>query len=575
MSDNQNHDANEASGEFETLTSLLNDYKSTTKSDKSSKPNRNNNNNRKTQTNKSNNKKDKGKKKISLYKRKNDNEPNDNQEDEKDDSENPNSEYLHIENDVNSLESAPHQSSSSHSIPAIKKPSHPANNIIKQMMDGSSSDQDLGEDSDLNSEDSMDESSSLVSHISIERNLMPEVVNNNSDLNHHVNQGFNYGGLSTAINHNNNNNKINNDKSNGNSDEEQSQFSNIEFPDVLPEVPKNISPNARSSTRSSTTNSINGDLPRSIGDQINKSQPTTIKQFPSIQPKVQRKSVPGQNFGIAPLTVVTYNVWYNRKHMGSRTRGLIEHLMNSSKYKPDLINLQEVTAKSYSLIETALNDDYFLFEILGEPPNVLPYSNLIALNRSTIEIVDETLTGYDFNSQMGRKLLVCQVMHKSTGIKFHILNAHLESFQENWSYRKDQMESIIRLIKGEKIRNFILVGDFNICNPTEPIETQIRLSGYSDAWVDIGSPESLKFTYDHSLNDYVKEKTALQLCDNGPKQNFPKKPSRLDRILYKFKDHKIKTTKMKFLGVVKPNPSDHFGLLVEFMLKSSSSSDRL
>ena len=197
---------------------------------------------------------------------------------------------------------------------------------------------------------------------------------------------------------------------------------------------------------------------------------------------------------------------------------------------------------------------YHLFEIFGQPP--LPYSNLIAFRRETIELVGNDLTSYDFDSQMGRKLMVCQVKLKETGTIFHVLNAHLESLSGNWKYRKDQMESIYRLIKGEKINNFILTGDFNICHDHEPIETQIRLYGWSDAWREMGSPQSIKYTYD-SLNN-----------PHAFKKGEPKYQSRLDRILYKFKDDQIVITKFKFLGYKEPFISDHYGILSEFMIKA-------
>lgn len=313
-----------------------------------------------------------------------------------------------------------------------------------------------------------------------------------------------------------------------------SEFSNIDLPDKLPEL-KN-------------QNQVEYDT----------SPPIQRSSF-----KVQRKSIPGQNLGITPLTVITYNIWNNRRSQTGRTKELINKLVVGHKYLPDLICLQEVTPKSFAILQKALGDKYDLFTVLGQPPDQLPYSNLIGINRQSLEIIDAP-TAYDFNSQMGRKLIVCQVKHRETKISFYVLNTHLESFEENWSYRRDQMESINGLIKEEKIRNFILVGDFNICRSTEPIETKLRLTEYSDAWVEMGSPQSLKYTYDHQNNRYVKEKMT---SSQPTKQQHPQNRSRLDRILYRFKDNRIVVTKLKMLGVQEPHPSDHFGLLAEFMLK--------
>jgi len=288
---------------------------------------------------------------------------------------------------------------------------------------------------------------------------------------------------------------------------------------------------------------------------VQKSELPPVKSKPEY--KVLRKAVPGENYGIQPLTVITFNMWYNKKDLVPRTRQLVKLLLNSPKYLPDIICLQEVTPKSFQIIQHGLSKNYVLFEVFGEPP--LPYSNLIAINRETLEIIDDTLTVYDFDSQMGRKLMVCQVKIKQSGVSVHILNTHLESFTENWKYRRSQMESIHRLIKEEKFRNFILVGDFNICQDQEPIESQLRMYEYSDAWTEMGSPESLKYTFNSSINPYARGK-------------YNKLQARQDRILYQFRHDKAVVTKMKLIGVKKPFVSDHFGVVAEFMLKSSNKS---
>jgi hypothetical protein len=84
----------------------------------------------------------------------------------------------------------------------------------------------------------------------------------------------------------------------------------------------------------------------------------------------------------------------------------------------------------------------------------------------------------------------------------------------------------------------------------------------------MGSPESLKYTYDPQNNEYAKTK-AQQQQTTPNNTTILKNRSRMDRILYKFRDQKIVPTKIKLLGVSKPQPSDHFGLLTEFMLKKN------
>ena len=76
----------------------------------------------------------------------------------------------------------------------------------------------------------------------------------------------------------------------------------------------------------------------------------------------------------------------------------------------------------------------------------------------------------------------------------------------------------------------------------------------------MGSPQSLKYTYDCENNPYINIKTKFR--------------SRLDRILYRFNNNNtndrnlVVITKLKLLGIKEPFPSDHFGVLAEFLIKT-------
>lgn len=370
-----------------------------------------------------------------------------------------------------------------------------------------------------------------------------------------------------------------------------SEFSNIDFPDDLPNI----------SSRSSTPQSTHQSTPKSTHQSQNHHQqlppPPSQQSTPQIHHqqmplsqsqtfRVNRKSVPGKNYGISPLTVVTYNIWGNKHGQATRTVDVVNIILKGNKYVPDIVCLQEVTSKSFAILEKSLSATYHIFDVLERNNNSdnsqtnsnsnIPYSNVICVNRGTMEVVKDSITAYDFESQMGRKLVVCGVKHISTESTFYVLNTHLESFEENWSYRRAQLESILRLIKEEKMRNIILMGDFNITRPTEPTEVQLRLAeGYNDVWNEMGSPESLKYTYDTQTNEYARTK-ALQQSQQSSQSSknqqslLIKGRARMDRILYKFKDQKIVPTKIRLLGVTKPQPpSDHYGLLVEFMIKKA------
>lgn len=339
----------------------------------------------------------------------------------------------------------------------------------------------------------------------------------------------------------------------------ESEFSNIELPDQLPPIvdpeekpSKDFFCSVPASYQSDTPHHHIPDRPPT-NQQIIADQQTIVDQ-PTY--RIQRKAAPGENYGISSLTVISYNIWYHKKDQTTRARNLAKILLNQ-KHEPDLICLQEVTPRSFKILEQILNQGYFLFEVFGSDEQ-LPYCNIIAIHRKKLEIVNDTMVAYDFKSQMGRKLMVAEVKHRQTGISLMIMNTHLESQQENWKYRKIQMEAINRLIKeGKEYQNFILVGDFNIHHEREPIETLLRLYNYHDAWDEMGSPQSLKYTYDSQTNPYTQEGQRNKLR------------SRFDRILYRFLNDRIVVTKMKLLGVQKPI-SNHYGLLTEFMIKTKN-----
>ena len=312
---------------------------------------------------------------------------------------------------------------------------------------------------------------------------------------------------------------------------QDSEFGSFEFPDELPDFQLN---NITTYSQSAT--------------------PTATPVFRAVH-----KSVPRDNRQIGHLTVVTYNMWFSEKDFVNRIHHLMRVLLQGHKYLPDLVCFQEVTQAAYQLLQQGIGSQYYLFEIFGDPP--VRYTNLIAINKETMELDADSVAYYDLpETQMSRKLMTCQVTIKKTKMTFHVMNTHLESLDTNWKNRQIQLEAIEQILEQEKIENFILCGDFNICHDNEPAENQIKNSKYHDAWIEMGSPQSLKYTYDCENNPYINIKTKFR--------------SRLDRILYRFNNptntdrNLVVITKLKLLGIKEPFPSDHFGVLAEFLIKT-------
>lgn len=98
-------------------------------------------------------------------------------------------------------------------------------------------------------------------------------------------------------------------------------------------------------------------------------------------------------------------------------------------------------------------------------------------------------------------------------------------------------------LKSQKIENMIFVSDFNVISSDE----DSFYLDWNDAYKDCGSIETEKYSF-----DYLQNKFALgeYRC-------------RLDRILYR---GNLKPISFRLIKEGNPTPSDHFGLLSEFLI---------
>lgn len=250
------------------------------------------------------------------------------------------------------------------------------------------------------------------------------------------------------------------------------------------------------------------------------------------------------------LTALTWNIWFEQRNQKERTLRIIQIIKQLS---PDFICLQEVTPLSYNIIKSRLLD-YQIFEIFIEEG--YSYGTCILCKKETVEVVDPYYYDYT-DTQMGRRLVGCEVrLSKHGGKKIHILTTHLESMWENKEVRNLQFDTIKEVIKDIN-EDIILAGDFNICSVREPIEWNLATTKLVDVWVECGCPSSIKYTYDSKINKNL----------SGGNMR-----SRLDRIYY-MSNSGMKSQSLKLVGLnsTSPNileqPSDHFGLMTEFLLK--------
>jgi endonuclease/exonuclease/phosphatase family metal-dependent hydrolase len=251
------------------------------------------------------------------------------------------------------------------------------------------------------------------------------------------------------------------------------------------------------------------------------------------------------------IRALTYNIWFSdekRDGVLDRTTRTLEIIRQIRKARYEIIGLQEVVKETYELISTHLKKHYHIFQVfLNEN---LQYGDCLLLARDKIDIVEPYYYDHE-KTMMSRKIIGCEIRLKNTSHSFHVLNTHLESNANNRDARVEQFATIERVVTDHKIRNVILLGDFNIASTQEPIEDAIKQSIFSDAWIEIGCPLDVKWTYDGRRNPHVKK----DFC------------ARFDRVLYHFDfDHLV--TQLRLVGVTQEMspPSDHFGVMAEFVL---------
>jgi len=182
------------------------------------------------------------------------------------------------------------------------------------------------------------------------------------------------------------------------------------------------------------------------------------------------------------------------------------------------------------------------------------------LNRNSIELLpghDNEPYFYDYpQTKMYRKIFGCQIKIKQSGQLMHIITTHLESLPENDIERTRQFMTLEKVIANLKTKNYIVAGDFSIYTPNERVDRYINNAKIHDAWVEMGCPFKVKYTYNSKRNPNIE-----QNCQ-----------SRSDRILYG-NSHLLTPKVIKLLGRENINdakipPSSHFGTFVSFNIKS-------
>lgn len=261
------------------------------------------------------------------------------------------------------------------------------------------------------------------------------------------------------------------------------------------------------------------------------------------------------------FSFITWNIWFSSYSLKNR----IERIMSKiHELNADFIAFQEVTRESLAIIK----ENKGKYKLYGEKDiynntNKKGYDTLI-LSKFDCKDIERKIFK---NSSQGRNKLKCKFKVKISKDKFiniNIFTYHLESlFEKQYYYYKLEQFDIIKKDFSENDYT-IMMGDTNFLK----IENNPSLPKYiSDAFIAIGSPKDLNYTYNGNENSLVSKDK------NG--KTYP--PARFDRIYFTNENFKINHFKIigKPIKPIKKSPeikeikpsSDHYGIYCVFELK--------
>ena len=248
------------------------------------------------------------------------------------------------------------------------------------------------------------------------------------------------------------------------------------------------------------------------------------------------------------LRLATFNVWFGDMAWKERQVALLSLMQ---KRELHVIGLQEVTPR---FIEELLKvqwvrEHYTLSDIWGTSLGSYGVFLLTKLPITNIFLLD-------LPSQMGRRLLCADLAINNSTLRVGVV--HLESLRSEGIMRGLQLDSIFPILIESP--QSLLMGDFNFCHTNEIEENRLPKS-HIDVWPTLRDEPG--WTEDTAIN--------LMRLDYKGKE----KQARYDRVLLG-KDGPWMAHKIEIIGtepVSEDNPrifpSDHFGLFVELVSRSS------
>jgi endonuclease/exonuclease/phosphatase family metal-dependent hydrolase len=183
----------------------------------------------------------------------------------------------------------------------------------------------------------------------------------------------------------------------------------------------------------------------------------------------------------APVTVLTWNIWFGEHLFDERATALFAEL---AQRRPDVIALQEVTQP---LLARLLDEPWLRSQYQVSATELEQRYDVVLLSRLPIR----KLTRLPLPSTMGRGLVIAELANGLT-----VATVHLESMKESVGARATQLRIIQPALA--QLGDAALVGDMNF-KPDDEVETAALDPAFVDVWPAL-HPDDPGYTADSAAN---------------------------------------------------------------------------
>jgi len=265
----------------------------------------------------------------------------------------------------------------------------------------------------------------------------------------------------------------------------------------------------------------------------------------------------GKTASQGKISMLTFNIWFSSVKMQERMKALGQIVQD---LEPDILAFQEVTRENLALLQKQRwFSRYYLI-----PPDVSKQGSYFVVILSLFPVDKWFIYPFKNSTYYNRKVVTAETkIAVSSSVRFVIATTHLLHAGFNTQIRELQLKETLKVLSAYE--NVCVMGDMNINEDRLHVDGDVILPpSWIDAWLSLpGNTDSNGYTWDRSQNPFSRM---------GSSTNATSYKARLDRVLCKLSDFKVKEMRIVGNKLTKSNilPSDHFGLFTVIELSAKT-----